>query len=299
MKRLRNPIPYFGGKGHMGTTARILSFFPPHRHYVEPFGGGASVLLAKSPCGGVETYNDFDHALYEFFLTLADPAAFELFKRRVEALPYSRELWRECKATWGERTDRLERVWRWWVVARQSFGGMFAQSWGSSVTLANRKMASTNGSWLSAIEGLPAVHARLQSVQIENCDFRDCLKRYCGEGYLAYCDPPYVLSTRRDGGYQHEMSDDDHRDLVELFLQYDGMVVLSGYRNAVYEALEAAGWERHDWHTSCLAAGRTRASGLQGKNSARRTQPRTESVWLNPACQRALWQKDELLQLPT
>ncbi|MCS7226943.1 MAG: DNA adenine methylase, partial [Gloeomargarita sp. SKYB31] len=58
----------------------------PHRRYCEPFGGGASVLLAKQPVE-VETYNDLDGALVEFFKTLADPDRFEQFYRRVALLP--------------------------------------------------------------------------------------------------------------------------------------------------------------------------------------------------------------------
>jgi DNA adenine methylase len=91
---MRSPIGWFGGKGNM--RGRILPTFPPHKRYVEPFGGGASLLLAKEPVE-LEVYNDLDHALYEFFTTLADPGEFERFYRRVALLPYSRELYNECQ----------------------------------------------------------------------------------------------------------------------------------------------------------------------------------------------------------
>jgi len=271
----------------------VVGYLPPHRIHVEPFGGGASVLLAKPP-SPVEVYNDIDGGLYEFFSVLADPAEFERFYRRVAVLPYSRELWRECRHTWRLQTDRLERVWRWFVVARQSFAGRFDNAWGSVVTSSTRGMARTCSAWLSAIDMLPEIHARLQRVQIECADWRVILDRYDTPETLFYCDPPYVPSTRRNERYKYELSEDDHRDLVERLLALDGLAVLSGYPNPIYEPLELAGWRRVERQTSCHAAGRTRGSGLQGKGAALAKQPRTECLWIKPTGDpAALWRLDD------
>jgi len=59
-KRLRSPIVWLGGKGHM--IAKILPLLPPHKTYVEPWGGGASILIAKPP-SEIEIYNDLDSDL--------------------------------------------------------------------------------------------------------------------------------------------------------------------------------------------------------------------------------------------
>ena len=114
--RLRTPIKYFGGKGKF--LSKLLPLFPPHRCYIEPFGGGGSVLLAKEPCRGVEVFNDIDEALYDFFTVLADPEMFEQFYRRVSTLPHSRQFWREYRDRWRAEPDRIKRVAMWFLVAR-------------------------------------------------------------------------------------------------------------------------------------------------------------------------------------
>jgi len=71
-------------------------------------------------------------------------------------------------------------------------------------------MAQTCSSWKSSFELLERVHQRMQQVQIECADWRDCLKRFSGKGWLAYCDLPYVMGARKAGGYAHELKDSDH-----------------------------------------------------------------------------------------
>ena len=280
----RSPIKWFGGKGRLRRW--IVDLLPPHKHYVEPFGGGASVLLAKEPCVGNETYNDLDSALVDFFRVLTDPEQFTTFMRRVEALPVSRELYNEYRATWSG-CDGIERAARWFVVARQSFAGRFGHG-GFGTQTSSRRGGSSGACWMSCIKRLPEIHARLQGVQIEHADFRDVFKRYDGPGYLAYCDPPYVANTRRSGKYTHEMSDEDHNDLVRLLLAYQGAVVLSGYNSGLYASLETKGWVRHDRAVPCHAAGRTKATGLQGVGVLAKNQRRTESVWQNPEARRRI-----------
>ena len=277
-KQLRSPITWFGGKGCF--RRKLLPLFPPHTGYVEPFGGGASVLLAKPP-SEIEVYNDLDRGLYEFFQVLSSPTLFPQFWARVANLPYSRELYDECRDTWHGCRDQLERTWRWYVVARQSFSGFFGGSWGPCVNSSNCGMAETAATWQSTIRMLPMIHQRLIRVQIECSDFRSVLKQYDGTDYLAYCDPPYVLSTRKSGRYNHEMTDADHQDLVGLLLEYKGAVVLSGYGSGLYAPLEAKGWHKIEVPCFCTAAGRTTASRAKHPDLRR-----TECIWRNPECLR-------------
>lgn len=278
-KKLRSPIWWFGGKGNM--VAKLLPLIPPHRIYVEPFGGGASLLFAKKP-SPVEVYNDLDSGLVNFFRVLRDPKKFERFHRLVSLTPYSREEYDFCRKTWETCEDDVERAYRWYVVARMSFSGRFGSSWSSVVTASYRGMAGTTSKWLSTIEMLPAIHARMMRVQIEKADFRRILERYDTPETFFYLDPPYVPETRKAGEYKHEMSLEDHHDLVDRLLRLEGMAMLSGYAHDVHRPLEEAGWRRIDFGTACNATGRTRQTGILGVGAAKAKQKRIESVWLCP-----------------
>lgn len=281
MPVLKNPIKWFGGKGKMRDKIVPILEQIPHKRYAEPFGGGASILIAKKPAL-IETYNDIDNGLYDFFMVLSDPDDFKQFLRRVRVLPYSRQLYNECRANWQTEPDKIKRVAMWFVLARQGFGGQFGSSWGTVVTTSKRCMAQTTSSWISTIAALPRVHQRLQRVQIENADWRRIIERYDTDETLFYLDSPYTLSQRSAGGYAHELQDQDHADLVKILLSIKGYAALSGYPNDIYKPLEQAGWERIDWQTACFAAGRTRASNLQGKGAAMKHQGRTECLWVSP-----------------
>src|SRR3990167_451120 len=112
---------------------------------------------------------------------------------------------------------------------------------------------------------LPQIHKRLIRVSIENDDFRKILWRYDTPNTFFYLDPPYVMNTRKSGGYKYEMANNDHQELIEILLDIKGKVLLSGYNSNMYIPLEAAGWIRKDYQTVCHAAGRTRFNKILGK----------------------------------
>ncbi len=200
-------------------VAWLLKFVPSHKIYVEPFGGGGSLLLAKAP-SLIEVYNDIDSGLVNFFRVLRDPEKFERFYRLAALTPYSREEYYFCVKTWQDVEDDVERAYRWFVVARMSFSGRSGKSgWSFSVTTSHRGMASAVSKWLSCLEHLPKVHERLMRVQIEHDDFRKIFPRYDTDETFFYVDPPYVSETRRSGKYTHEMSLEDHKELVEILLR--------------------------------------------------------------------------------
>lgn len=276
-KRLRSPVWYFGGKGNM--TAKLLPLLPAHKQYIEPFFGGGSVFFAKQPAE-VETINDIDSAVMGFFAVLRDQS--EEFIRLAQLTPYSRELYNECRALWREEPDAVRRAWRWWVVARQAFGGRFGSNWCPEPRTSSRGMACSTAKLLGAVAGLWDVSERLRETQIDCRDAIAAMRMCCGPETLAYVDAPYVAATRVYGGYEHEFADADHERLVAALLTLPGKFVVSGYAHPIYKPLEDAGWHRIDWQTACHAAGRTRNSGLQGKGAALAKQPRTETAWLCP-----------------
>lgn len=274
MAKLRSPIVWFGGKGRM--TNKIGPLIPPHHIYVEAFGGGASMLLSKEP-SPVEVYNDLDSGLVNFFRVLRDPAKCMKLYMLALLTPHSREEYNRYKAGWDSCSDDIERAYQWFYVARNSFGGMFGGSWGFTVTNSSRGMGGRASAWQSTIDQLAQIHARLMRVQVENNDFRKVIATYDTPDTLFYLDPPYIPETRRDGEYRHELSDEDHRELVDIILRVQGKVLLSGYAHEIYHPLEKAGWKRHDFEVFCTAAGRTR----HGKG-ALQEHKRVDSVWASP-----------------
>lgn len=276
---MSSPVQWVGGKGIIGSW--IVSHFTQHQQFIDVFGGGASVILAKPP-SAIEVYNDLDEGLVNFWRVVRDWPKFNELQHRIKLTPYSRQEFEEAKTNWASQTDEIDRAFQWFLVARMSFSGDFNAGWSHSVGMSRRGMAGAVSRYLSAIEMLPAVHLRFMRVQIEHSDFRMILRRYDSPDTLFYCDPPYIQETRKSTRYRVEMTNTDHEEMVSMLLGLKGKAVLSGYRHPIYEPLETAGWARHDLLTSCYAAGRTAASGLQGEGNALRMQERTESVWVSP-----------------
>ncbi len=275
----RCPFAWFGGKGTPRIKNFILKHMPHHEKYIEPFGGGASIMLGKEK-STVEVYNDVNRAVVNFYRVIKDPDTFRAFMAKITQLPVSRELFEDSAALWPRLHDSVEQAVHWYYAQRMSFSGTgtaFAISQSSS-----SGVCSTIASFKSALEILPLVHTRMRDTVIECVDWREALRLYDGKDWLAYCDPPYVMGARKSGGYAHELKDSDHQEMVQRLIQYKGAVMLSGYPNDIYAPLLENGWEFKTIDVVCSAAGRTRASGLQGNGNSKAKQARTECLWLNP-----------------
>jgi DNA adenine methylase len=280
--KVKNPITWFGGKSHL--VKRLLAYTPKHQYYLELFGGGASLLLAKEP-SEFEIYNDIDEGLFNFWLVMHDKDKFEKFYEKVKCTYNSRAIFNYAKENWEKENDEIERAYLWWIVAKMSFGGRFGSSWGYTVTENSVTKALVN-----TIDYLPEIHKRLQMVQIDKKDWRECLKTYTEktkwnyENSFIYMDPPYLASTRRSGKYKYELTEKDHIELVEYLIknQNRNKFMLSGYDNELYQQLTKNGWRKICWEIACSVAGRTRASGLQGDGATyKHNQRRIECIWIN------------------
>jgi len=285
---MRSPIKWFGGKGQL--VPKLLKYVPEHIYYCEVFGGGASLLFAKKP-SGFEVYNDLDSGLVNFFKVLRDEKKFEKFYRKVCLTPYSREIYYWCKENWENIEDEIEKAWEWYVVATWSFGGSFGEGWGYAVNEIGRNMPSICSKWLSIIELLPQIHQRVMRVQIEHLDWYDLLEKYDWEydKSFYYLDPPYLSKTRRKGGYKHELETDNHKKLIQYLLdnRTKKRFMLSGYDNKIYKQLEDNGWQKICWDVACNAVGKTRGTGILGKDSTKKfNQRRIECIWINYGLQK-------------
>ena len=277
---MRSPIPWFGGKGRL--VKKILPHFPTgFTTYAEPFAGAASHLFAKDP-SPVEVINDLNGDLINFFRVLRDPNSYQQFERMATMTPYSRDQYEECKQE-RQSKDPVIRAWCLFVLARQSFSSrVYKGSFGTVITESARMMAAMNSKWLSAVEGLPQVHNRLLEVQIENQDFRHFIRHYDKSSTFFYVDPPYLHDTRSGGGFEFELSEQDHQEMIVLLLSIQGAILLSGYPTPLYDPLEEAGWRKVTFDHVCYAAGKTKGSSFQGAGSIKEQQGRTECLWISP-----------------
>lgn len=265
---LKSPTRWYGSKYKMASKLKAL--MPEHENYVEVFAGGASLLFAREP-KGLEALNDLDSGIVNFYRVLRDPEKFKAFQQKVELTPYSAEEFRYCKETWRDCGDDVERAYRWYIVNRMCFGGVMSGGFGRSKKSGRKGMGANVSSFLNTIDALPQIHDRLRGVQVEHSDFRDVINIYDRPETLFYLDPPYVKSTRKSKEvYDHEMSDSDHEDLVDILLGIKGTAMLSGYNNPIYKTLEFAGWKRHDFDARCCVSNSAQSDDKK----------RTESVWV-------------------
>ncbi len=249
MNTLTQPLKWHGGKGAFrGKLARwIISLMPPHIHYVEPYFGGGSVLLHKDPEGVSEVVNDVDGQLMDFWKTLKDDTQLELLQRRLEATPFSEEEWEgyeEILAGLASQPPYV-RAALFFVRYRQSRQGLGKDFATLSRNRTRRGMNEQVSSWLTAIEGLPEIHARLKRVVILNDDALNVIRQQDGLKTLFYVDAPYIHSTRQTTKEYgaHEMSDAQHETLIELMVGSVGKFAVSMYRHPIYDQLHL----RHGW----------------------------------------------------
>jgi len=206
----------------------IISHFPEHQTYLEPFFGSGAVLFSKqrSP---LETINDLDGDIVNLFKVIRERP--DELAYAIRFTPYSRE---EYLKSYLEAEDELERARRYIVRLWQGRGGKTSHRTGW------RSMIELNGplpgkEWLRFPEKISLVAERLKGVQIENQNAIELIKRYSRQNVLIYADPPYILSTRTTSSYKHEMTEDDHEELIHLLDKHPGPVILSGYAHPLYD----------------------------------------------------------------
>ncbi|MGC8622088.1 MAG: DNA adenine methylase [Caldisphaera sp.] len=281
---MKSPITWFGGKSHL--VKKLLDYVPKHQYYLELFGGGGSLLLAKEP-SDFEVYNDIDEGLFNFWKVIHNEITFNKFYEKAQLTYHSRAIYDYARANWQQQTDEVEKAYLWWILAKMGFGGRFGtgSSWGYAITKNNATKALIN-----TINYLPEIHKRLQKAQIDKKDWKECVKTYTEntkwnyENSFIYMDPPYIESTRRSGKYKHELTENGHEELIDYLIQNQNRnkFMLSGYDNEIYQQLTQNGWKKICWDVACHAVGRTKASGIQGEGATyKHNQRRQECIWIN------------------
>lgn len=271
--RVRGPVrrallQWPGGKWRLGPW--ITSFLPPHTIYVEPFGGAASVLLQKEPCAR-EVYNDLDEDLVNLTRVLQSEVSAEELRAQLIRTPFAKV---EFEKAFGDDVeDAVERARRLIVrsfMGHGPSGAVMRKRTGFRYRAPGARTRPAKD-WAKYPDELRHAAERLRDVEVENTEAVPLMLRLDGPRTLFYVDPPYLPATRSAATYyRHEMGIEQHAELLAVLRRLQGMVVLSGYPSDSYDRM-LAGWV---CHTSPA-----RADG--GRK-------RTECVWLNHACDRAL-----------
>lgn len=263
-----------GGKWRLAPW--IIAHLPPHRVYVEPFGGAGSVLLRKRP-SPAEVYNDLDGEVVHLFRVLRDPLLSLQLRHQVTLTPYARE---EFRAAYEPTDNPVERARRYLVRSWMAFGTSSRKLnvTGFRATGHRRGGGTATREWTGMPEVLEAVTRRMGAVLIEQRPALEVLAQQDAPDVVFYLDPPYPFSTRtsarrrsrRESAYAHNLSDDEHTQLAAALANLRGMALVSGYRCPLYDEL-FAGWHRTE--RAAMADGAIR---------------RTECLWLSPRCTQAL-----------
>lgn len=176
----------------------------------------------------IETVNDLHGEITNYFKVLRDSPD-ELIKL-IELTPYSRD---EYDNSYTESDSAVERARKFCVRCWQGFGcaNLYHNGFKSGQQSVSPNPARR---WATLPDTLKMANERLQGVQIENLPAVELIKRYYTQDVFMYVDPPYLLGTRKNNLYKHEMKDDDHFELLEIIFNHPGKVLISGYDNDMY-----------------------------------------------------------------
>lgn len=230
-------LPYFGGKSgrsSTGTGRWVASLLPYRKGYVEPFGGMAGVLLQRRPSYR-EIYNDLDGDIVDWWTAIRE-CPMELADR-LNGTPYSRQVFEECVASWGEG-DLVERAWKVHVVftCKMPVRNVEASAF-------SRDRRGPGRIWPD--QRFEALGERMRNVVLERMDAVKLLRSIRNKAdQVIYCDPPY-----RSAGYEgqaYEVKEVDWDALTEVLLLQKGLVGISGYG----DEWDHLGWCRSEWSTN-------------------------------------------------
>ncbi len=272
MAVLTQPIKWHGGKYYLRKW--IIDLMPPHLHYVEPFFGGGGILLARDPDrdwmspdkqklpaalqGCSEVANDLHGELINFWRVLQNAEDFEAFRQRIELTPFSQVEFEDARDSANPENSStpetstpetsVDRAVRFFILARQSRQGLMKDFATLSRNRTRSRINEQVSAYLNVVEGLPDVHQRLRKVVILNQSACDVIRKQDGEHTLFYCDPPYLHETRSTTGeYAYEMTEAQHRELLDVLAKVAGKFMLSGYPSELYREWEQRyGWKRHE-----------------------------------------------------
>lgn len=235
-------IPYYGGKFYM--LKHILSMIPAHTHYIEPFGGSGVVLFNKKP-SKLETYNDLNSNLVNFFRVLQSQEKIEKLMEFLKYPFYSREEFYYCRKNIDNEPNEIKKAYMFFYISINCIagGGRKSKDHNFAYGINSSKRAKK---YVSKIDQIRYFADRLRYVQVENKDAIELTSDTDSKDHFIYIDPPYLHSTRLavDNCYMHEYTDDQHEKLIDFLICAKSKILLSGYDNEIYGRLEDSGFRK-------------------------------------------------------
>ena len=256
---MRTALHYPGGKKRIASW--IIEHMPHHHSYLEPYFGCGAVLFAQQPAP-IETVNDLDGEVINFFQVIRDTESRKELQEWITYTPYARQVYDDAHLR--KPGSDVERAAYFAIKSMQSHGFRMNGNCGWKKDVYGRENAYAIKYWNELPKSIAEMAIRLKQVQIENRPALDLIKNYDYENVLMYLDPPYVWSTRAGSKqYVHEMTDQDHIELLEAVARLRAKVMISGYDCELYDSYLA------DWKKAQITA-RTQNKKQQ-----------TETLWMN------------------
>ncbi len=250
-------LKYPGAKWRLAPW--IVSHFPEHQHYIEPYAGSAACFFTKAPAPH-EVLNDLNGSICTLFRVLRERG--EELAEAISLTPWCEEEYEQLEKNWYHE-DEVEYARRFLIRCWQAHGGTIYQ-------VSGWKHNGLHGHaypvrlWRQLPERLISTVERLRDAEIRNRPALEMIDYYNAPDVLLYVDPPYVLSTRARKYYPFEMDDTAHVQLLEVLDRHKGMVILSGYSHPLYDE------QLQHWYRVSMAS------------VAEHGKAQTEVLWLNP-----------------
>lgn len=261
-------LKYPGAKWRIATW--LHSHAPRCLRVVDVYCGSAAFALTLPYRPQHLILNDQDAYINLLFRCLREQPG-ELI-RAVSFTPWSRAEYLEVTGPAGtliESGDLVEDARRFLIATWQAHGTTICTRNGwrhKGAKRSGRQLSDTYEVWQRLPDRLAAVVAVLKDAEIECLPALTIIGRYATPDTLIYADPPYVRETvegHRKRLYRHEMTDQDHHELLDALDAHPGPVLLSGYHNDLYAERLA------HWYTT------------ERRVAAEKGNSRVEVLWLN------------------
>lgn len=264
--KLNCVLKYPGSKWRI--VDKLVELIPPHHTYLEPYLGSGAVFFRKAP-SDIETINDLDWDVVNLFQCIREDS--EKLSRLIMTTPYSRQMYDDAFKSDPimevlSEGNRFLKACQFLVRCWQGHGfrsNGYKVGWKNDVQGRERMYALWN--WYRLPEWVIEIAERLRRVQIECSPAIELMERYDYENVFMYLDPPYLLGTRcgKQKQYKHEMSDEDHEEMLQKAIGSKAKIMISGYASEMYDDM-LAGWRRKEF-----------------RSHAEMGSKRTEVVWMN------------------